>query len=120
MITFVILAMAAAVTLYFAYYVFNALSEPYRTTRVYAYTANDGVAADGLVVRDALLLPTQNGILEITRAEGEKVGKGQHCPVRQPGVRRPAGRGHPPGGGGAALLLCSGGLYPAAHPGDGG
>ena len=77
MITFVILAMAAAVTLYFAYYVFNALSEPYRTTRVYAYTANDGVAADGLVVRDALLLPAQNGILEITRAEGEKVGKGQ-------------------------------------------
>ena len=77
LITFVILAMAAVVCLYFAYYTFNALNEPYRTTQVYAYTANDSVTAEGLVVREALLLPAQSGILEITRAEGEKVGKGQ-------------------------------------------
>lgn len=77
MITFVILAMAAVIVLYFAYYAFNALNEPYRTTQTYAYTANDSVTAEGLVVREALLLPAQNGILEVTRAEGEKVGKGQ-------------------------------------------
>lgn len=77
LITFTILAFAAVISLYFGYYVYNALDTPYRTTRVYAYTANDSVTAEGLVVRKALLLPAQNGILEITRAEGEKVGKGQ-------------------------------------------
>lgn len=77
LINLVILAMAAVIGLYFAYYVFNALSEPYRTTQAYAYTANDSVTAEGLVVREALLLPAQSGILEVTRAEGEKVGKGQ-------------------------------------------
>lgn len=77
LITFTILAFAAVLALYFGYYVFNVLNEPYRTTRVYSYTANDSVTAEGLVVRDALLLPAQSGILEITRAEGEKVGKGQ-------------------------------------------
>ena len=29
------------------------------------------------MVREALVIPAQTGILEITRAEGEKVGKGQ-------------------------------------------
>ena len=53
------------------------MNEPYRTAQVYSYTANDSVIADGLVVRDALLLPAQNGILEITLAEGQKVDKGQ-------------------------------------------
>lgn len=77
LINLVILAIAAVIGLYFAYYVFNALNEPYRTTQAYAYTANDSVTAEGLVVREALLLPAQSGILEITRAEGEKVGKGQ-------------------------------------------
>lgn len=77
LITFVHLAIAAVLTVYFGYYVFNVFNEPYRTTQVYAYTAHDSVTAEGLVVRDALLLPAQDGILEITRAEGEKVGKGQ-------------------------------------------
>ena len=77
MITFVMAAMAAVLSLYFGYYVFNVLNEPYRTTQAYSYTANDSVTAEGLVVREALLLPAQTGILEITRAEGEKVGKGQ-------------------------------------------
>ena len=77
LITFVILAFTAVLALYFGYYVFHVLNEPYRTAQVYSYTANDSVIADGLVVRDALLLPAQNGILEITLAEGEKVGKGQ-------------------------------------------
>lgn len=77
MITFVHLAFAAVLIIYFGHYIFNVFSEPYRTTQAYAYTANDSVTAEGLVVRQALLLPAQDGILEITRAEGEKVGKGQ-------------------------------------------
>lgn len=77
LITFVHLAFAAVLIVYFGHYVFNVLNEPYRTTQAYAYTANDSVTAEGLIVRESLLLPAQNGILEITRAEGEKVGKGQ-------------------------------------------
>ena len=77
LITFVFLAFTAALTVYFGHYVFNVFSEPYRTTQAYAYTAHDSVTAEGLVVRNALLLPAQDGILEVTRSEGEKVGKGQ-------------------------------------------
>ena len=54
LITFVILAFTAVLALYFGYYVFHVLNEPYRTAQVYSYTANDSVIADGLVVRDAL------------------------------------------------------------------
>lgn len=77
LITFVILALAAAIAVYFAYYVSQAFNEPYQTTQVYSYTAHDSVTAEGLVVREAQVLPAQTGILELTRAEGEKVGKGQ-------------------------------------------
>lgn len=77
LITFVILALAAAIAIYVGYYVLNAFDEPYRTAQVYSYTAHDSVAAEGLVVHQAQVLPAQSGILEVTRAEGEKVGKGQ-------------------------------------------
>lgn len=77
LINFVFLTFAAVLTVYFGYYVFNVFSEPYRTTQTYAYTAHDSVTVEGLVVRESRLLPAQDGILEITRAEGEKVGKGQ-------------------------------------------
>ena len=77
LITFVILALTAVVSIYLAVYIFNSFHEPYKTTQVYAYTANDSVMAQGLVVREALVLPAPSGILEITRAEGEKVGKNQ-------------------------------------------
>ena len=77
LITFTILIFAAVIALYLGYYIFGALNEPYQTAQVYSYTANDSVTAEGLVVREALVLPAQSGILELTRAEGEKVGKGQ-------------------------------------------
>ncbi|MCI9155755.1 MAG: hypothetical protein HFF44_02300 [Lawsonibacter sp.] len=77
LVTFVILALAAAIALYLGAYVFRALDEPYQTTQVYAYTVNDSVTAEGLVVREALVLSAPAGILEVTRAEGEKVGLGQ-------------------------------------------
>ena len=68
-ITFTIFALAVVIVIYFGYYVFNALDEPFRTAQVYAYTAHDSVAAEGLVIREAQVLPAQNGILEVTRAE---------------------------------------------------
>lgn len=77
LITFTILIFAAVIALYLGYYIYSALNEPYQTAQVYSYTAHDSVTAEGLVVREALVLPAQSGILELTRAEGEKVGKGQ-------------------------------------------
>ena len=77
LITLVILILAATVAIYFTAYIYNALDDPYRTTQVYAYTSYDSVTVEGLVVREARVLPAQPGILEITRAEGEKVGTGQ-------------------------------------------
>lgn len=77
LITFTILIFAGVIALYLGYYIFSALNEPYQTAQVYAYTASDSVTAEGLVVREALVLPAQSGILELTRGEGEKVGKGQ-------------------------------------------
>ena len=77
LITLVILILAATVAIYFAAYIYNALDDPYRTTQVYAYTSYDSVTVEGLVVREARVLPAQPGILEIIRAEGEKVGTGQ-------------------------------------------
>ena len=77
LISFVIFAMAAVVAVYVGARVLDAMEAPYRTTQTYAYTAYDSVMAEGLVVRDARVLPAQSGILEVTRAEGEKVGFGQ-------------------------------------------
>lgn len=77
LITFVIFALAAVISLYLAVYVMNSMEEPYKTTQVYAYTASDSVLAEGLMAREAMVLSAPAGILEVTRAEGEKVGKGQ-------------------------------------------
>ncbi len=77
LITFVILALAAVVSIYLGTYAFNSLEEPYQTTLVYPCTVSDSVLAEGLAAREALVLTAPAGILEVTRAEGEKVGKGQ-------------------------------------------
>lgn len=77
LITFVMAALAAALAVYFGVYLFNSLNDPYSTTMVYAYTFNDSVEADGLLVREETVIPGQGGIADVTRGEGEKVGIGQ-------------------------------------------
>ena len=77
LITFVVLLFASVIVIYIGFYVFNAMDEPYQTAQVYAYTAHDSVPAEGLVIRQAQVISAPSGILEVTRAEGEKVGKGQ-------------------------------------------
>lgn len=77
LITFVMVAMSVVLAIYLGVYAFRAFQEPYRTALVYAYTAEDSVEADGLLVRDEVVFPNQSGIVELTRSEGEKVGVGQ-------------------------------------------
>ena len=77
LITFAMFAILAVLCVYFGVYVYQALNEPYRTTLVYPYTADDSVEADGLLVRQESVFPAQSGIVELTRSEGERVGVGQ-------------------------------------------
>ena len=74
---FVMAAMFVVLAIYLGVYAFRAFQEPYRTTLVYAYTAEDSVEANGLLVREESVFPDQTGIVELTRSEGEKVGVGQ-------------------------------------------
>ena len=59
LITFMMLALAAGLAVYFGVYALNTMEDPYSTTLVYPYTVRDSVAAEGLVVRDALVLPAE-------------------------------------------------------------
>ena len=76
-ITVVIVAMAAALAIYFGFYVFDTFNDPFSTTLAYSYTVNDSVEAEGLLVREEQVFSAQEGIVEVTRSEGEKVGMGQ-------------------------------------------
>ena len=77
LIAFVMVAIFVVLAIYLGVYAFRSLQDPYRTTLVYAYTAEDSVEANGLLVREETVFPSQTGIVELTRSEGEKVGVGQ-------------------------------------------
>ncbi|MGE4275833.1 MAG: HlyD family efflux transporter periplasmic adaptor subunit [Lawsonibacter sp.] len=77
LITFVMVTIAAALAVYFGFYVFDTFNDPFTTTLAYTYTARDSVEADGLLVRAEQVLPAQSGIVDVTRGEGERVGVGQ-------------------------------------------
>ena len=77
LIAFVMVMLAAALAVYFGYYIYDTLSDPFTTTLAYSYTAYDSARADGLLVREETVLPQQAGIVELSLGEGEKVGVGQ-------------------------------------------
>ena len=77
LITFVMVAMAAALAVYFGFHVFNTFNDPFATTLTYSYTVNDSTEADGVLVRAERVLTGSGGIVDLTRGEGEKVGVGQ-------------------------------------------
>lgn len=47
----------------------------------YPYTSEDVKTVSGYIVRDEQVLPSSSAILDITRSEGERVGKGQSVAV---------------------------------------
>ena len=77
LIAFVMALLAAALAVYFGYYIFDTFNDPFTTTQAYAYTAYDSVQAEGLMVREEQVLPQQAGIVDMALGEGEKVGVGQ-------------------------------------------
>ncbi|MBR4099342.1 MAG: hypothetical protein IKK44_05065 [Clostridium sp.] len=75
-INFVIILLAAALTAYMGFYVWDTFNTPYTTTVAYSYTLNDSLNVNGLIVRREQVLPAQSGIVDLVRGEGEKVAKG--------------------------------------------
>ena len=69
--------LAVVLAVYLGFYVWDTFREPCTTPFVYAYTRNGSVETDGLIVRQEQVLPGAQGSLDVTRGEGEKVGKGQ-------------------------------------------
>lgn len=76
-ITVVMVALAVALAIYFGFYVFDTFNDPFSTALVYNYTVNDSAETEGLLVREEQVISSQEGIVELTRSEGEKVGVGQ-------------------------------------------
>ena len=77
LITFVIVFLAAVLACYLLSYAWRIFQDPFTTTFAYEYELNDSVEAEGLLVRDEQVLSGSQGILEVTRGEGEQVGAGQ-------------------------------------------
>lgn len=72
----VILTLFAAVLAYLGFSVWQGLSEPYRLVATYTYQMDDGLALDGVVVRQEAVIEGRSELSEILPQEGEKVAKG--------------------------------------------
>lgn len=77
LVNFVMIALAAALTCYLGVYVWNSFSDPFTTTYAYEYVSAESAEARGFLARAERVFDPQNGIVDVTRSEGEKVGKGQ-------------------------------------------
>ena len=77
--TTLILALLSIMVLCYALFcVFSGLNAANELTSAYTYEADDETTVSGYVVRDESLLPSQNdGVLDITLAEGERVAVGE-------------------------------------------
>ncbi|MBO5339938.1 MAG: hypothetical protein J6A62_02955 [Oscillospiraceae bacterium] len=73
--------MAACLAAYFAVYIWRGMTDPITTAVAYAYTVNDSVETDGLLVRREQVLPAYSGIADVVPGEGERVGAGQTVAV---------------------------------------
>lgn len=76
-INFVMVAIAVTLCIYFGFHVVNTLHDDYESVRAFRYVATDSVKVDGVLIRQEQVITNGEGILEMTRAEGEKVGVGQ-------------------------------------------
>lgn len=65
-----------AVVVYFAFYVFSSLNEPYQTISAVEYTVRDSIGLEGVVVRDEEPLLTYYNSLHISAENGKRVARG--------------------------------------------
>ena len=77
----VMFLLAACLAVYFTVYLFRGMTDPLTTAVAYAYTVNDSVEAEALIVRQEQVLTAGVGIADVAPGEGERVGAGQTVAV---------------------------------------
>ena len=77
----VMLFLALCLGVYFTVYLFRGMTDPLTTAVAYAYTVNDSVEAEALLVRQEQVLPAGAGIADVIPGEGERIGAGQTVAV---------------------------------------
>lgn len=77
LVNFVMIALAVALACYLGIYAWDSFNDPFSTTFAYEYTSKEVRQAQGYLVRAESVFPSQSGIVDVTRGEGEKVGVGQ-------------------------------------------
>ena len=77
----VMFLLAACLAVYFTVYLFRGMTDPLTTAVAYAYTVNDSVEAEALIVRQEQVLSAGVGIADVAPGEGERVGAGQTVAV---------------------------------------
>lgn len=77
----VMFLLAACLAVYFTVYLFRGMTDPMTTAVAYAYTVNDSVEAEALIVRQEQALAAGVGIADVSPGEGERVGAGQTVAV---------------------------------------
>lgn len=71
----------AAVLLYFVSSIAGYLLDPLTTAAAYTYRSEDSITVSGYLVRDEGVLADNDGLVYITREEGERVSKGRSVAV---------------------------------------
>lgn len=77
LVNFVMILLAVALACYMGIYAFNSFNDPYTTSFAYDYTSKEVAQAEGFLVREEKVFAPQDGIVDVIRNEGEKVGVGQ-------------------------------------------
>ena len=76
--TTILVLLFVMIASYTVFQIAGNISSPYATARVYPYESNDETTVNGYVIREESLLPSQpDGLLDITRREGERVAVGE-------------------------------------------
>ncbi len=72
----VFIFLTLAVVFYFGVQGYRYLVSPQMITATYSYTTEKKIETHGLFVREETVIPCEETLLELERAEGERVGKG--------------------------------------------
>ena len=62
---------------YFAFYIYDGLTSPYRTVVALRYTADEGMSVSGFIVRNEFVVKSYYPIVDVTVSDGEKIAAGQ-------------------------------------------
>ncbi len=65
-----------ALAIYMGVYAYRSLTDPFVSAICFTHTVDDSMEATGYVVREEMVLPIQDGIVDILPEEGEKIAAG--------------------------------------------